>query len=113
MPISYAANDPEILGRTVEQVAGPTPDKPIRHVYRDQLATVPERATNDYTGWEVADIGEAFKNQSFADPRRCAAGQSLLEWRLMTRLWGLGLRLALRDELRGARPPKVLCRPAI
>jgi hypothetical protein len=23
---------------------------------------VPERATNDYTGREVADIGEAFKN---------------------------------------------------
>ena len=39
----------------------PTPDKPVRHVCRGQLANVPERATNDYTGREVADIGEALK----------------------------------------------------
>ena len=61
LPISYAANDPEILGRTVEQLLAQTPDKPVRHVCRGQLANTPERATNDYTGREVADIGEALK----------------------------------------------------
>ena len=105
LPISYAANDPEILGPDCRAAAFPTPDKPVRHVCRGQLANAPKRATNDYTGREAADIGEGVKNQSFADPRRCAPGQSLLKWRLVTRLWSLGLRLALRDALRGFSAP--------
>jgi len=34
--------------------------------YRGQLANAPERATNGYTGREVADIGEALKTKGLS-----------------------------------------------
>ena len=66
VPISYAANDPEILGRTVEQLLAQLQTSQYRHVCRGQLANAPERATNGYTGREVADIGEALRTKGLS-----------------------------------------------